>query len=75
MKPPEPLAPLLSVLLDLVTWFQSRNVRGLVIGGVAVSLLGRPRVTHDVDALDGLLNHWKYELPARKYTPSSQVTP
>lgn len=60
MKPPEPLAPLLSVLLDLVTWFQSRNVRGLVIGGVAASLLGRPRVTHDVDALV-LLKREKWE--------------
>lgn len=51
MKPLESLAPLLSVLRDLVKWFKARNIRGLVIGGVAASLLGRPRVTHDVDAL------------------------
>lgn len=51
MKFPEPLAPLLSVLHDLVSWFHNLNVQGLVIGGVAASLLGRPRITHDVDAL------------------------
>jgi len=51
MKPLEPIAPLLLVLRDLVKWFEDRNVRGLVIGGVAASLLGRPRVTHDVDSL------------------------
>lgn len=51
MKFPEPLAPLLSVLHDLVSWFQTFKVQGLVIGGVAASLLGRPRITHDVDAL------------------------
>lgn len=51
MKLPEFLAPLLSVLHDLVSWFHNFNVQGLVIGGVAASLLGRPRITHDVDAL------------------------
>ncbi|MGB9700985.1 MAG: nucleotidyl transferase AbiEii/AbiGii toxin family protein [Thermodesulfobacteriota bacterium] len=30
---------------------QTFKVEGLVIGGVAASLLGRPRVTHDVDVL------------------------
>jgi len=42
-----PVAP----LPDLVGWWQSQDVRGLVIGGLAVALLGRPRVTRDVDAL------------------------
>jgi len=42
-----PVAP----LLDLVEWWQSEHVPGLVIGGLAVALLGRPRVTRDVDAL------------------------
>lgn len=51
MKLPEPLAPLLTVLHDLVSWFHNRNVQGLVIGGIAASLLGRPRITNDVDAL------------------------
>jgi hypothetical protein len=60
MKRLEPLAPLLSVLHDLVHWFKCGNVRGLVIGGVAASLLGRPRVTHDVDVLV-LLKREEYE--------------
>ena len=42
-----PVAP----LPDLVEWWQSEHVPGLVIGGLAVALLGRPRVTRDVDAL------------------------
>jgi len=42
-----PVAP----LGDLVAWWQSQHVPGLVIGGLAVALLGRPRVTRDVDAL------------------------
>jgi hypothetical protein len=47
----EPLAPLLSALGDLATWLQTGPYRGIVIGGVAASLLGRPRITRDVDAL------------------------
>jgi len=46
-EPAFPVAP----LPDLVEWWRSQNVPGLVIGGLAVSLLGRPRVTRDVDAL------------------------
>ena len=42
-----PVAP----LPDLVEWWQSEHVPGLVIGGLAVALLARPRVTRDVDAL------------------------
>lgn len=45
------LAPLISALADLVKWFEAAGVPGVVIGGVAASLLGRPRLTHDVDAL------------------------
>lgn len=45
------LSPLLQALLDLIKWLQDRNVRGIIIGGVAASLLGRPRVTRDIDAL------------------------
>ncbi len=50
-SPEEPLAPLLAALRDLMTWFESNRVPGVVIGGVAASLLGRPRFTRDVDAL------------------------
>ncbi len=47
----DPLAPLLAALGDLVTWLQAAQVPGVIIGGVAASLLGRPRVTRDIDAL------------------------
>ena len=42
-----PVAP----LADLMNWWQSQSVPGLIIGGLAVALLGRPRVTRDIDAL------------------------
>ncbi len=45
------LTPLLAVLYDLVTWFKAAKVPGVVIGGLAASLLGRPRLTRDVDVL------------------------
>jgi hypothetical protein len=50
---PEPLdlPPLLAVLRDLVAWLKAGKVPGVVIGGLAVSLLGRPRLTRDIDAL------------------------
>jgi hypothetical protein len=47
----ETLVPLLAALRDLVAWFQDASTPGTVIGGVAASLLGRPRVTRDIDAL------------------------
>lgn len=49
-KKPEielPVAP----LADLMNWWQSQSVQGVIIGGLAVALLGRPRVTRDVDAM------------------------
>lgn len=46
-----PLNPLKAALRSLVEWLRSQNVEGLVIGGVAASLLGRPRTTRDVDAM------------------------
>jgi len=48
---PDTLVPLLAALRDLVAWLQDTSVPGTVIGGVAASLLGRPRVTRDIDAL------------------------
>jgi hypothetical protein len=54
-KPVLPVGP----LPDLVQWWQSQHARGLIIGGLAVALLGRPRVTRDVDALVLLEEeHW-----------------
>ena len=40
-----PLAP----LRDLISWLKAESVPGVVIGGVAVAFLGRPRVTRDLD--------------------------
>jgi len=45
------LAPLLAVLADLIAWLTAEEVAGVVIGGLAASLLGRPRLTRDVDVL------------------------
>lgn len=43
MPEAEPLVPLLAALRDLVAWWQAFDLPGTVIGGVAASLLGRPR--------------------------------
>ncbi len=48
IPPPE------ATLHALVEWLKAENVPGLIIGGVAASLLGRPRFTQDVDALISL---------------------
>ena len=45
------LVPLLRVLRDLVAWLKAKRIQDLIIGGVAASILGRPRATRDVDAL------------------------
>ncbi len=50
MPEPGSLTPLLAVLRDLAVWLQAGKVSGAVIGGLAASLLGRPRLTRDVDA-------------------------
>jgi hypothetical protein len=46
-----PLAPLQATLRDLVTWWQAAHIPGMVIGGVAAAVLGRPRATRDVDGV------------------------
>lgn len=51
MPKKEPLSPFLETLRDLVYWLQSKHTPGIIIGGVAASLLGRPRMTRDIDAL------------------------
>ncbi|MBI3990201.1 MAG: nucleotidyltransferase [candidate division NC10 bacterium] len=60
MSEMEPLIPLLAVLRDLVDWLQTGRVPGVVIGGVAASFLGRPRLTRDVDVLV-LLDEGRWE--------------
>ena len=52
------LSPLVRALLDLIKWLKDRNVSGIIIGGVAASLLGRPRMTRDIDALILLDSKW-----------------
>jgi hypothetical protein len=42
---------LLSALTDLVEWLDRIAGSSMVIGGVAASVLGRPRLTQDIDAL------------------------
>jgi hypothetical protein len=51
MTKKEPLSNLLGTLKDLVSWLQSRQVPSVIIGGVAASILGRPRMTGDIDVL------------------------
>ncbi|HXG65195.1 MAG TPA: nucleotidyl transferase AbiEii/AbiGii toxin family protein [Blastocatellia bacterium] len=51
MADSDPISPLLQALKDLAAWLEDQQVRGAVIGGVAASLLGRPRATRDVDAV------------------------
>lgn len=63
--PDEFVAPLLSALRDLYLWLRASRVPGMVIGGVAVSLLGRPRATRDIDAVVWLESErWKGFLEA-----------
>lgn len=42
---------LLAPLADLERWLQATGTQAVIIGGVAASLLGRPRFTRDIDAL------------------------
>ena len=51
MAESDTLAPLINALRDLMNWFETEHINGMVIGGVAASLLGRPRITRDVDIL------------------------
>lgn len=44
-------ADLLKPLADLGSWLDAVHAQAVVVGGVAVSFLGRPRFTQDIDAL------------------------
>jgi len=46
---PEWLSPLASALRDVVALLRDTGIRNVVIGGVAASTMGKPRLTHDVD--------------------------
>jgi predicted nucleotidyltransferase len=54
MPKKEPLSAFLQALRDLVRWLQTKHVPGVIIGGVAASILGRPRMTRDIDVLVSL---------------------
>jgi hypothetical protein len=45
------LGTLTSALGDVMRWMTDEEIPGVVIGGVACSILGGPRMTRDVDAL------------------------
>lgn len=51
MKPGKELEPFRAAVEALNRLFERYNDRGVIIGGVAVSLLGQPRYTADVDAV------------------------
>ncbi len=42
---------LLAALGDLMQWLDAMQMPSMVVGGVAASILGRPRLTQDIDAL------------------------
>jgi len=48
------------VLKELLLWFKDSAGEFLIIGGIAVSLLARPRTTQDIDVLS-LLDESKWE--------------
>ena len=59
------LVPILGALRDLVAWLKDNRTQGVIMGGVAASILGRPRLTHDIDVLVLLdENKWEYFLTA-----------
>lgn len=62
----EPLpATLLAAVAAVTDWLLSTSIPGVIVGGVAASLLGRPRLTRDVDALVDLSDdRWSDALAA-----------
>ena len=46
-----PPAPLLHALAAVSEWLDAGAIPGAIVGGVAASILGRPRLTEDVDVL------------------------
>lgn len=45
------LSPLLAALQAVTDWLRHCQTAGTIVGGVAASVLGRPRLTRDIDAL------------------------
>lgn len=46
-----PVAPLLGALRALEGWLRSEGLDHVYIGGLAVALVGRPRITQDIDGI------------------------
>ena len=68
-KPPADTSPRLELfaplLRDLLAWLKAEKVRGSMIGGLAVSLRSRPRLTQDIDFLILLEpSRWEHFLSA-----------
>ena len=40
-----------AALADLTQWLEAAGIPAMIIGGIAASILGRPRATRDIDAL------------------------
>jgi hypothetical protein len=40
-----------AALADLTRWLEAAGVPAMIVGGIAASILGRPRATRDIDAL------------------------
>lgn len=40
-----------AALADLTEWLEACSVPAMIVGGIAASILGRPRATRDIDAL------------------------
>jgi predicted nucleotidyltransferase len=68
----------LAVLADLNGWLDEARIPSMIVGGIAVSLLGRPRATRDIDALamlpddqwsSALANAARYGMVARIEDP------
>lgn len=51
MSAADGLGSLADALADVMRWLTDAEIAGVVIGGVAASLLGRPRMTRDIDAI------------------------
>lgn len=51
MSEPNPLEPLLESVTAVQRLIDAFDQQGIIIGGVAVSLLGQPRLTADADAM------------------------
>lgn len=51
MSEPRALADFAEAVRALLEWAETAHVPILVIGGVAVSILSKPRTTRDVDAV------------------------